>query len=295
MHAGRRTDAMVNPKDRRGGGWLFAAVAVGTIALLAWSERRRGLRARSDPSRERVGTNLALAGLTAGITAAAMNPIVDPLSGWVANKRVGIVQRLPIPEWLRDAVAILLLDYTLYLWHVGEHTVPLLYRFHQVHHADLDLDVSTAARFHFGEFLLSVPWRAAQIVAIGVSPRALSTWQHLTMLSVLFHHSNVRLPLWLERRVALFIMTPRLHGIHHSIVANEQNSNWSSGLTVWDRLHGTYRANVPQEDVVIGVPAFRQPEDVTLSKSIVMPIKPLPSWRLPDGRVPQREAVADDS
>ena len=122
----------------------------------------------------------------------------EPLTRWVERERVGLTQRLPLPRWARDAVAVLLLDYTLYLWHVLEHRSPWIYRFHQVHHADLELDVSTAARFHVGEFLASVPWRAAQVAVIGASPRAVAVWQRLTMISVLFHHSNVRLPLAIE-------------------------------------------------------------------------------------------------
>lgn len=87
-----------------------------------------------------------------------MRPVVQPPTRWVERERAGLTQRLPLPRWARDAIAVLLLDYTLYLWHVVEHRSPWLYRFHQVHHADLELDVSTAARFHVGEFLASVPW-----------------------------------------------------------------------------------------------------------------------------------------
>lgn len=278
-------------RGRHGGTWMFAAAAAGAAVALALLERQRALRRRTTPMPSRLETNLALAGLTAVVTHAAMGPVVRPLSTLVTRRRIGVVPRLPIPDWLRDVVSVLLLDYTLYVWHVAEHKVPALYHFHQVHHADLDLDVSTAARFHFGEFLASIPWRAAQIVLIGASPRALALWQRLTALSVLFHHSNIRLPLRLERRLSAFIMTPRLHGIHHSIVAEEQSSNWSSGLTMWDRIHKTYRANVPQAEIVIGVPALRDPEDVTLPKSIIQPFQPLPPWRLPDGRTPRRETL----
>jgi sterol desaturase/sphingolipid hydroxylase (fatty acid hydroxylase superfamily) len=276
-------------ESQHSGTWILTAVAAGAAVALALLERRRELRSRITSIPNRLETNLALGGLTAVVTHAAMGPVVRPLSTLVTRRRIGVVPRLPIPNWLRDVLSVVLLDYTLYVWHVAEHKVPALYRFHQVHHADLDLDVSTAARFHFGEFLASVPWRAAQVLLIGASPRALALWQHLTALSVLFHHSNIRLPLWLERRLSAFIMTPRLHGIHHSIVAAEQNSNWSSGLTIWDRVHKTYRANVAQEEIVIGVPALRDPEDVSLPKSIIQPFKPLPPWRLPDGRTPQRE------
>ena len=218
-----------------------------------------------------------------------MAPVIAPLSRWVERERVGLTQRLPARPWMRDALAVLLLDYTLYWWHVVEHRVPWLYRFHQVHHADLELDTSTALRFHFGELLASVPWRAAQVAIIGASPRALTVWQRLLMLSVLFHHSNVRLPIGAERILARLITTPRLHGIHHSTVEEDQNANWSSGLSLWDRLHGTYRANVSQAEIEIGVPAYRHPKDVTLPRSLAMPLHSLPPWRLPDGTIPEHQ------
>lgn len=270
-------------------GWAAAAAAIGGVA---WLERRRALRHCTDDRAGRTATNLALAGLTAAVSAVAMGPVVKPLARRVARRRMGLVQQFDAPDWVRDALAVVLLDYTLYLWHVVEHRVPWIYRFHQVHHADLDMDASTAARFHFGEFLLSVPWRAAQVVVIGVSPRALDVWQRLTGASVIFHHSNIALPIALERRLARFVMTPRLHGIHHSIVAREQDSNWSSGLTLWDRLHGTYRANVPQTAIVLGVPALRTPADVRLSRSLAQPFAPPLPWTLPDGREPRRDPRA---
>ena len=280
-----------SPERSTGSRW--AGFALGAIALgaLMWAERRHALRARSEAvdarAGERIVTNLAMAGLTALVSEMAMAPVVAPLARRAERDRTGLVQLLAGPAWLRDAAAVVLLDYTLYWWHVVEHRVSWLYRLHQVHHADLAMDTSTALRFHFGEFLTSVPWRAAQVALLGASPRALRTWQRLTMTSVLFHHSNLRLPLRLERLIARVVMTPRLHGIHHSIVAEEQDSNWSSGLTLWDRLHGTYRANVPQEKLTVGIPAYREPADVSLLPSLAMPLHPVPAWRLPDGTEPE--------
>jgi sterol desaturase/sphingolipid hydroxylase (fatty acid hydroxylase superfamily) len=146
-----------------------------------------------------------------------------------------------------------------------------LWRYHVVHHIDLDLDTSTALRFHFGELTLATPWRVAQIVVIGTSPLALSIWQTALLMSILFHHSNVRLPLAFERRLNRVLVTPRMHGIHHSAVHEQTDSNWSSGLTVWDWLHGTLRLNVPQEEITIGVAEFQDPEDVTLPKIVALP------------------------
>ncbi len=275
-------------------GWLIA-LGVAGVGLLLWSERTNALR--NTPAElehhggDRLISNLALAGLGAVATAMAMTPVVTPLAERVERERSGLVQQLPLPVWLRDVVAVVLLDYTLYWWHVLEHRIPALYRLHQVHHADLALDSSTALRFHFGEFLASVPWRAAQVMLIGASPRALRSWNGLTMCSVLFHHSNLRLPLDVERVLALVIMTPRLHGIHHSMVREEQDSNWSSGLTIWDRLHGTYKANVPQETIAMGVPALREADEVDFMPSLTMPLHPARPWRLPDGSTPQATPV----
>ncbi|HEX8336525.1 MAG TPA: sterol desaturase family protein, partial [Pyrinomonadaceae bacterium] len=201
-----------------------------------------------------------------------------------------------LPAWLEAAAAVVLLDYTLYLWHVLTHRSPRLWRFHVVHHIDLDLDATTALRFHFAELALSAPWRAAQILAIGVSPLALSVWQTLLMLSVLFHHSNVRLPVALERKLNLLVVTPRMHGIHHSAVRAETDSNWSSGLTLWDRLHGTLRLDVPQAGIDIGVPAYRDPREVGLASMLALPFgEERPTWRLGGfGPEPRREALGPE-
>jgi sterol desaturase/sphingolipid hydroxylase (fatty acid hydroxylase superfamily) len=107
-----------------------------------------------------------------------------------------------------------------------------LWRFHQVHHVDLDMDASTAIRFHFGEITISIIWRAGQVLLIGATPLSLSVWQTLLLMSVMFHHSNVELPWRIERWLSLLIVTPRMHGIHHSIVHRETNSNFSNNVSI---------------------------------------------------------------
>jgi sterol desaturase/sphingolipid hydroxylase (fatty acid hydroxylase superfamily) len=180
-------------------------------------------------------------------------PVVMPVARLAAARRWGVLAMLPLPRVVKTALALAALDYTLYLWHVLVHRSPALWRFHAVHHADRDLDALTAIRFHFGELIASVPWRAAQVALIGVPPATLQAWQTLTLMSVLFHHSNTRLPAGVERALRLVVVTPRLHGIHHSRRGDEMNANWSSGLSIWDRLHGTYRDDVPQDAIDIGV------------------------------------------
>jgi sterol desaturase/sphingolipid hydroxylase (fatty acid hydroxylase superfamily) len=252
-------------------------------------ERRRPLRADVESKLVRTIRNSAIAVLSALVVARLDRPLIMPVARAVERRRWGLLLNVPLPAAWRGALAIVLLDYTMYHWHVLLHRIPGLWRFHLVHHVDLDLDASTALRFHFGELALSIPWRMAQIAAIGVTPAALTRWQALFFLSILFHHSNIRLPIEVERVLNRFVVTPRMHGIHHSIVPDETNANWSSGLTLWDLLHGTARLNVPQEEIVIGVAAYRDPTDVTLGKIIAQPFGPQRPWaRLPAGEEPQR-------
>jgi sterol desaturase/sphingolipid hydroxylase (fatty acid hydroxylase superfamily) len=251
--------------------WLSACIVAGTFLTLAILERRRPLRRTVEPGLQRTGRNLAIATLGAIAVHLAETPIVARAATMVEHRRWGLVKWLRLPLWFEVCAAIVLMDYTLYLWHVLTHRVPALWRFHAVHHIDLDLDASTAVRFHFGELTLSTPWRVAQVVAIGTSPLALSIWQTGVLASILFHHSNLELPLDVERRLSRVIVTPRMHGIHHSVLRGETESNWSSGLSVWDWLHRTLRLNVPQLEITIGVPGFQSVGDVGLAKMIALP------------------------
>ena len=273
--------------------WLSGSLIVGAFGALLWLERRRPLRRCMVESKlTRNMRNLAVAALGAAALQIAERPVVEPLTQLVERRRWGLLKRVRLPLWLEVALAVALLDYTLYLWHVLTHRAPFLWRFHVAHHADLEMDTSTALRFHFGELALSVPWRAGQVALIGVSPFTLSVWQTLLFLSIMFHHSNVRLPIETETWLNRFVVTPRMHGIHHSTIAEERDSNWSSGLTVWDRLHGTLRLNVPQDEVVIGVPTYREPEEVGLVKVLEMPFtEQRHVWQLPNEGVPVRAAV----
>jgi sterol desaturase/sphingolipid hydroxylase (fatty acid hydroxylase superfamily) len=249
---------------------LGGVVIAAAFAMLWFVERKRPLRPRVEHPGRHQARNAAIAALAAATVHVAEMPLVAPVAALALRGRVGLLGRIR-PGWFRTALSLLLLDYSLYAWHVLTHRVPALWRFHEVHHVDRDLDASTAVRFHFGELTLSVPWRMAQVALIGVSPRDLRLWQQALLVSILFHHSNLRLPPTVEKAVAALFMTPRLHGIHH---ANEQvlrDCNWSSGLTIWDRIHGTYRDDVPQAAITIGVAGYDHPEDVTLPRILEMP------------------------
>ena len=247
-----------------------ALLGLAALALLV-GEKQRPLRKATQAEPGRSLTNLALGALSMATVALIEAPLTKPLAERAERRRDGVVQNLPLSPWARDAAAMLLMDYTIYLWHVATHKVPFLWRFHLVHHVDLDLDTTTALRFHAADMAISTPYRAAQVALIGVSPRALQMWQGWFFFSILFHHSNLALPEWFERILARFVTTPRMHGIHHSAVHDETDSNWSSGLALWDHLHGTFRLDVPQAEIRIGVPSYRDSSETGIAVSLAMP------------------------
>ncbi|MCY7376716.1 MAG: sterol desaturase family protein [Pyrinomonadaceae bacterium] len=268
---------------------ISVPISLGTFGVLWWLENRRPLRRAVESKLVRNGRNLAVAGIAAAVLQLCEQPVVAPLTELVERKNLGLLKFARLPKLLETILAVVLMDYTLYLWHVLTHKVPFLWRFHLVHHIDLDLDASTAIRFHFGELVISVAWRAAQIVIIGVSPTSFAAWQLFLFPSILFHHSNVRLPRDLEKKLNRFVVTPRLHGIHHSAVRNETDSNWSSGLTVWDWLHGTLKTDVSQDEITIGVPAYQNPDEVKLPKILPLPFEKQKSdWQLSETRNPAK-------
>lgn len=252
----------------------LAAVCVAGLAVaLLVAERRRPLRPRVEDQTRRDLRNLVVGLMSAVTVATLQRPLVEPLARTVERRRWGLAQRLPLPGWGRTLLAIALMDYTLYLWHVLTHRAPFLWRFHAAHHADRDLTATTALRFHFAEMALSIPYRAAQVLLLGSSVRALKLWQTLTLGCILFHHSNLRLPARVESIVGWLLATPRMHGVHHSIVKAERDSNWSSGLSIWDRLHGTLRLDMGQADVRVGVRGFLDDGHASLSRVLAGPFR----------------------
>jgi len=260
-------------------GFLKIAGLLGLLGGLGVLEHRRALRAEKESKPRRNTRNLTVAALAASTLHFVESPVLYPLAKKVHERRWGLLKWLRLPRALEIVAGVLLLDYTHYIQHVLHHRVPLLWRFHAVHHVDLDLDASTALRFHFGEIAISVPYRVTQVLLIGVDPQSLLIWQALTLFSILFHHSNIRLPKSVEDRLVRLIVTPRMHGIHHSNEPQNQNSNWSGGLAIWDALHGTLNLRVLQDKIDIGVRGFERPDQVTLPKILTQPFRDVPAVR----------------
>ena len=274
---------------------ITAAVIAIAGGLMLLGERVAPLRRTVESKFRRIVRNVSAGGVSLALMSLAQAPLLQPVAAWIVRDRIGLLQLVRWPRWLETLIAIVLLDYTLWWWHWANHRVAFFWRFHLVHHIDRDLDTTTALRFHFGELALPIPVRAAQMILIGVDTHLLWLWQTVLFASILFHHANLRLPLRVERLLVRLIVTPRMHGIHHSDRIEETNTNWSSLLSWWDYLHGTIVLHVPQAEITIGVPAYSATSDVTIGKILLLPFqRQRHDFSLADGRLAVRETPFED-
>ncbi|WP_339801384.1 sterol desaturase family protein [uncultured Marinobacter sp.] len=190
-------------------------------------------------------------------------------NGW------GLLNLAELPAWLSVVLAVLVLDAAIYFQHRVFHAVPWLWRLHRMHHADLEFDVTTALRFHPLEILLSMMIKMAVIVLLGAPVLAVVIFEVLLNATAMFNHGNVRLPLWLDKRLRLIVVTPDMHRVHHSVIRRETDSNFGFNLPWWDRLFGTYR-DQPEKGhlgMTIGIEDFRTKRDLRLDLMLVQPFR----------------------
>ena len=172
---------------------------------------------------------------------------------WSGAQPFGLLHWITVPEWMRWTLAILLLDLWTYAWHRLNHTVPVLWRFHRLHHTDRQMDVTTANRFHIGEIVLSSVVRVPLLALLGCGVEQLAVYEMILFAVVQFQHANVGLPDTLDRMIRAALVTPHLHKVHHSVVVAEQNANFSSLFSWWDRLARTFRVAPDLSAIVFGV------------------------------------------
>ena len=261
----------------------FLAVTAGLLFLL---ENRYELRKRKLPLWIRLQTNTTIASTAALALRLVFIPAIVKIAALSKNKNFGLLRHIRLQGVVSQLIAFLLLDYGNYRWHKLNHSSPLLWRFHQVHHSDLDLDLSTAFRFHAGEVLASVIYRGAWVLVTGASPATVLLYEIVFEAATNFHHSNLRLPKRIDKALSGIIVTPRMHGIHHSVIRNETDSNFCIIFSLWDRLHKTLCLTIPQEKVEIGIPYVRK--HLSALELLKMPLQETPDWKLPDGSVPNR-------
>lgn len=271
--------------------YLLPAAAV----VLFLIERYYPLRKAKGRLSSRLLVNAVVSALAVAAALLVVRPVALGVLQLVSQKEWGVMQVLPGNGAIQAIATFMLLDLSFYYWHRANHAWPLLWRFHNTHHIDPDLDVSTAVRFHFVEIVFSAAFRVLQVTIIGGPVWAFVAYETVFQLNTLFHHSNVRLPVGFERWLSIVIVTPRMHGIHHSKRFHEINSNWSSVFSWWDRLHRTLRLDVPQSAIDIGVAGYSLPQDNSVRAVLIMPFRMQRDyWRDTAGReLPRRPATSN--
>lgn len=260
---------MQNPDMIRLSFFLSTLVLCG---LWEWFAPRKAL---TQSKWQRWLNNLGLIGFNSLCLSLLMPLLAIETAIWAQGSHVGLFNWLSLPTWLAIVIAIVLLDLMIYLQHVFFHHNRWLWRLHRMHHADQDIDVTTGARFHPIEILMSMWIKIAVIVALGISPLAVLMFEVILNVSAMFNHSNAKLPIRLDKWLRTGIVTPDMHRVHHSVIVKETHSNFGFFLSIWDRLFRTYRAQ-PQlghDNVKIGIPEFQSPREQWLDKMLTQPFR----------------------
>jgi sterol desaturase/sphingolipid hydroxylase (fatty acid hydroxylase superfamily) len=192
---------------------------------------------------------------------------------YCAQNEWGILNTIALPLWIKIVIGVIVLDFIIYLQHVMFHTVPLLWRLHVMHHTDMDFDMTTGLRFHPIEIILSMIIKLFAVVLLGPPAAAVLIFEVLLNGTAMFNHGNIRIPLGIDKILRLFVVTPDMHRVHHSVIIRETNSNYGFNLPWWDRLLGTYRAQPARghEGMTIGVGWLREAKRLTLPWLLAMP------------------------
>jgi len=251
---------------------------VGALLLMALWETIAPRREHTCNKPARWANNLGLTLLNTLVVKVLLALGAVAVAALCAERGWGLFNNVAWPVWLSGILAVVLLDLAIYLQHVMFHAVPAFWRLHMVHHADLDFDATTGIRFHTFEIVLSMVWKIAVVVVLGAPPVAVLVFEVLLNATSMFNHGNVRMPIWLDRIIRLFVVTPDMHRVHHSVLPNETNSNFGFNLPWWDYLLGTYRSQpaAGHRDMTIGLSQFRDVRVERLPRMLAMPFLEVP-------------------
>jgi sterol desaturase/sphingolipid hydroxylase (fatty acid hydroxylase superfamily) len=247
----------------RGGGFVAALLAALLLQRLLPHARLRG---SSSVNAGLWALNLVVMGLVCGACACLV-------ARWAAAGGVGLMNVVPSPPWLAVVITVLALDGVSYAWHRANHRLPLLWRFHQVHHSDPRFTVSTGVRFHTGELLLSLPLRLVAVASLGAPVAGVLAFESVFALANLVEHGDIALPLALERRVGRVCVTPALHRRHHTKAGRDRDTNFGTILVLWDRVFGTFAANDSTRRIETGLAGLDRP--IHLVEALFLPLSRL--------------------
>lgn len=237
----------------------------GVFALMATWEALAPRRALTVSKAVRWANNLGLVFLNSFLLRLILPAAAVGMAAFAGEQGWGVFNYYEVAPVTAVVVSVVAMDFVIYLQHVMVHAVPALWRLHRVHHADLDFDVTTGARFHPLEIMLSMLIKLATIAVLGPPVLAVMIFEVLLNATAMFNHSNVRLPLGIDRLLRWIVVTPDMHRVHHSVEDDEANSNFGFNLPWWDRLFGTYRdqPRAGHEGMTIGIHTYRDPKLVS--------------------------------
>lgn len=264
------------------------ALSVLLFVLLATLEAIFPRKKRSMPRGRRWRTNMIII-LVDSVALRLMGPVAAISAAIFAEQYdLGLLNRIALPGWLEFALALVILDLAIYAQHVISHKIPLLWALHKVHHADRDIDVTTAVRFHPVEMILSMLYKCAVVLLLGPGAFAVFVFALLLNLFAMFNHANLRLPEAADKILRLFVVTPDMHRVHHSTVTRETDSNFGFSIALWDRLFGTYTAQpaAGHDGMIIGLSDYQTEHPAELLWSMALPFGDLhhPSKSTADDR-----------
>ncbi len=258
----------------------WGVIILGVLFVLLFIlESIFNLRKRVQPRFKRALINFMVSLPSFAMLRLLFIPFMVFIAGENQSLQFGLNYLYEFPFWTEGVIAFFLLDYGNYLWHILNHKIPLLWRFHLVHHSDHDLDITTAFRFHFGELIGSLIFRGAFVLLTGADIATVLIYEIIFEGATQFHHSNTRIPFQVEKILSYIIVTPRMHGIHHSNIKNEADTNYSVIFSLWDRLHKTVKLNIGQNQVVIGVPAYSDHNELTIWYLLKLPFTKIRGWK----------------
>jgi sterol desaturase/sphingolipid hydroxylase (fatty acid hydroxylase superfamily) len=252
----------------------LAAFGLVLTAVVLW-EAVAPRRARSHARIKRWPSNFAIVALNTGVLRTLLPGAAVGLALLAERRSWGLLQSVPLPPWAVLLISVIALDLVVYLQHVMFHAVPTLWRVHRMHHSDLDFDVTTGARFHPIEIILSMVIKLGVVAALGASAAGVLIFEVLLNATSMFNHGNVRISPKLDRYLRWFVVTPDMHRVHHSILVQETNSNFGFNLPWWDWLLGTYRGQptAGHEAMTIGIEQFRDARELRLDRMLLQPFR----------------------
>ncbi|MFB3146432.1 MAG: sterol desaturase family protein [Nitrospirales bacterium] len=257
---------------------------VGIFAVMAVWEMMAPRRQWNTAKAKRWVVNLAIVGFNSLLTRVLFASGALGAAILAGQGEVGLFNQLNWPWWAELIIAVVVLDLVVYIQHVLMHAVPILWRLHMVHHSDLDVDVTTGVRFHPIEIALSMFIKIGAVILIGVSPTAVLMFEVMLNATSMFNHSNVRIPVQVDRMLRWIVVTPDMHRVHHSVIPRETNRNFGFNLSWWDRVLGTYLRDPSKghEYMTIGLEQYRDPTRLTWLGLVALPfvgeIGKYPMW-----------------